>query len=73
MQRYTYTDRMAGPLIGMEYGSLLSKQPSRPFPVHAGKVNFECDAADILEADAKLLAATGLTASREMSLCCAIS
>jgi len=72
MPRYTYTDRMAGPVIDTAHGSLLSKQPGRPFPVHAGKVIFECDAATILEADAKLLEVTGRVAAKEASVCCAI-
>lgn len=73
MPKYTYTDRMAGHVIDTAHASLLSNQPGRAFPVHAGEVRFECEAANILEADAKLLAATGLKASKEMSLCCAIS
>lgn len=73
MPKYTYTDRMAGPVIDTAHASILSNNPGRSFPVHAGEVRFACDAADILEADAKLLVATGLTASKSPSLCCAIS
>lgn len=73
MPHYTYTDRMAGPVITTAHASLLSRQPGRPFPVHAGEVVFECDADNILAADEKLLAATGLVASKQVSVCCAIS
>lgn len=74
MAHYTYTDRMAGPMLYTTTGLRLGFASfGRPFPVHAGEVIFECEASDILAADEKLLADTGLVASKQASVCCAIS
>lgn len=72
MPRYIYTDRLAGPVIDMVQASIMSRQPGRPFPVHTGIKIFECEASDILEADALLLKATGRIAGKEPSVCCEI-
>lgn len=83
MNRYVYTDHMkGGPVMDwssrrkVEYPRVVTGQAigresfGKPFPVFNGEVIFECEAEDILAADAALLAATGIVAARVAHVSC---
>lgn len=73
MRRYTYTDHSKGPVIGTYYGLAIGR-PSfgRPFEKHAGEMIFECEAENILDADAALLMATGIKAEKRVDVGCSV-
>lgn len=74
MPHYLYTDHLAGP-VTHSVAKLALGRPGygKMVPVHAGAVLFECQAKDILEADALLFAATGRIAEKDQGIGCAIS
>lgn len=86
MTHYTYTDHsLGGPVLKppnrlgkcppLVHIGLALGRPSfgQPFPAHKGMVVFECDASNILEADALLLAKTGIVAAKSAEIGCALS
>lgn len=87
MPRYTYTDRSKGnPVMTLnertgQWHPLTIKQTHRsgiiwgsgPYhPVFKGEVIFECEASDILAADAAFKTATGLDIAKLFAVCLSI-
>lgn len=76
MAHYTYTDWSKGPVVEIVKQSWRGGIPWSAGPYHekhAGEVVFQCDALDILVADAELLAATGIVAAKAMMVGCSIA
>lgn len=86
MTRYVYTDHTkGGPVMDWSprrkvmqprvvTGLAIGRESfGKPFPVFNGEVIFECEAEDILAADAALLAATGVVASRVAHVSCRVT
>ncbi len=66
MRTYRYLDYKRGAVMRTEYGPI----SHAPVKVRVPVLVFECDADGILEADAKLLAKTGIVASKEPEIGC---
>lgn len=77
MKHYVYTDRNQGPVIGAAFGSFLSYpgNSGKKYVVHTGVVIFECDAIDIVDADAKMQSASGIDPSdwKQLHITCSFT
>jgi len=76
MPHYHYTDWEKGPVLYQVKQSWRGGVPWSAGPYHdkrAGEVIFECDAPDILAADALFTSATGRIPAKEYMVGCAIT
>lgn len=69
MTKYTYIDYRLGPVIY----TVMAKDSRRSFPVHTGEVIFECDAANILEADKEFKSITGIDPNKVPEIACSLT
>lgn len=67
--KYRYTDWSKGPVL---YVIHQRTRGGYDWPKHAGEVVFETEAANILEADAKMLAATGIDPAKRVDIGCSL-